>query len=268
MIKHGMTVTLLALFASIVHADDYLSPTNERVRLSLGFMYLSSATNFRVDSSTGVAGTPVNGESEFGLDKTDFEPKFQAMVRAGERNRVFFDYFNLDRTGDRTLTNSVIFRNVVLQTGDPVQTNLSLRTLGIGYGYSVVHREIFELALTISIHDTDISTRARVSTATRQIDQTEDQAGPLPTVGFDATYVISKRFYVEGAAQYFKASIDHFDGSLGFYNLAALYRFRPNVAFALGYNAVRADLSSRKSGDTGTFDFDTKGPEVFVRIAF
>jgi len=269
MIKLGIAVPVLALIAGLAHADDYLSPTNERVRLSLGFIYLSSSTDFRVDSSSGVTGTVIDGENEFGLDAKDFEPKFQAMVRAGERNRVFFDYFTLDRTGERTLVNGpVIFRDVVLETGDPVETDLSLRTLGISYGYSFIHRERFELAFTLGIHDTDTSTRARVSTSTRHIDQTEDVAGPLPTAGFDATYVVSKRFYFDGRAQYLKAHVSHFDGSLGFYEFDALYRLRPNISFALGYNLVKADLASTKTGDTGYFDFDTKGPELFVRVAF
>jgi hypothetical protein len=269
MIKLGMAVPVLALIAGLAHADDYLSPTNERVRLSLGFMYVSSSTDFRVDSSSGVTGTVIDGENEFGLDSKDFEPKFQAMVRAGERHRVFFDYFTLDRTGERTLVNGpVIFRDVVLDTGDPVETDLSLRTLGISYGYSFIHRERFELAFTLGIHDTDISTRARVSTLTRHIDQTEDVAGPLPTAGFDATYVVSKRFYFDGRGSYIKAHVSHFDGSLGFYEFDALYRLRPNISFALGYNLVKANLSSTKIGDTGYFDFDTKGPELFVRVAF
>jgi hypothetical protein len=269
MIKHGMAITLLTLIATLAHADDYLSPTNERVRLSLGFMHLSSSTDYRVDSSAGVTGTAIDGESEFGLDKSDFEPKFQAMVRAGARHRVFFDYFTLDRTGEKTLTNGpVVFRDVVLQTGDPVETDLSLRTLGIGYGYSIIHRERFEFAFTLAIHDTDISARARVSTSLRHVDQTEDQAGPFPTVGFDTTYVISKRFYFDGRAEYFKAHVDHLDGSLGYYELDAVYRLRPNISFAAGYTAVRAELSSRQSGNTGYFNFDSKGPELFVRVAF
>jgi hypothetical protein len=269
MIKLRMAVPVIALIAGLAHADDYLSPTNERVRLSLGFMYVSSSTNYRVDSSSDVTGTAINGENDFGLDKKDFEPKFQAMVRAGERHRVFFDYFTLDRTGEKTLTNGpVIFRDVILETGDPVETDLSLRTLGVSYGYSFIHRERFEFALTLGVHDTDISTRARVSTLTRHIDQTDDHAGPFPTVGFDTTYVVSKRFYFDGRAEYFRALVDHLDGSLGFYEVDALYRLRPNISFAVGYNLVKASLASTKTGDTGYFNFDTKGPELFVRVAF
>jgi len=268
MIKNGMVMLALALIASPAHADDYLSPTYERVRLSLGFMHTSSATDIRLDSSTGAPGTPVNAEREFGLDHSDFEPKFQAMVRVAERHRLRFDYFTLDRTGRAALAAPISFRDVGLIAGDPVQSSLSLRTLGITYEYSLVHREKFELAATLGVNTTDISARARVSTATRHVDQREDEAGPFPTIGVDATYVLSKRFYFDGRAQYLKVSVNHLDGSLGFYELAALYRLLPNVSFALGYNLVKAKLSSTQARQSGYFDFDSKGPELFVRVSF
>ena len=236
MIKNGMAVLTpalipaLALIATLAHADDYLSPTDERVRLSLGVMRVSSTTDLRLDSSAGVQGTPINAENDLGLDSSDFEAKFQAMVRVGERHRLRFDYFSLDRTGNTTLTTPIVFRDVVLQPTDPVQTELSLRTLGISYEYSFIHRETFELAATIGLNDTDISARARVSTETRHVDQREDQAGPFPTIGLDATYVVSKRFYFDARAQYFKLSVDHLTGTLTFYEAAALYRLRPNIA--------------------------------------
>jgi hypothetical protein len=268
MIKNGTALLTLALLAAAAHADDYLSPTDERIRLSLGFMHVSSTTSLQLDSGQGVPGTSVNAEKEFGLDRSDFEPKFQAMVRVGERSRLRFDYFTLDRTGQETLTAPIVFKDVVLQTGDPVDSNLSLRTLGISYEYSFLHREKFEVAATIGINDTDISARARVSSQTRHVDQTEDQAGPFPTFGLDATYVLSKRFYFDARAQYFKLAVDHLTGSLGFYEFAALYRLRANISFALGYTAAKATLDSRQPNDSGYFDFDSKGPEFFVRVAF
>jgi hypothetical protein len=275
MIKNGMAVLTFALaatsagLATIAHADDYPSPTDDRVRLSLGVMHLSSTTDLLLDSSQGVAGTPINAEHDLGLDSSDFEPKFQAMVRVGERNRLRFDYFTLDRTGNTIISGApIVFRDVVLPTGYPVQSDLNLRTLGISYGYSFLHSEKFEVAATVGINDTDISTRARISTETLHVDQREDQAGPFPTLGLDATYVVSQRFYFDARAQYFKIAIDHLDGSLGFYELDALYRFRPNVSFALGYTAVKAILDSRKPSNSGYFDFDSKGPEFFVRVAF
>src|SRR5277367_6415034 len=190
--KIGVVLAGLALFATLAHAEDYLSPTEERVRLSLGVVRVSNDTNLALDSSTGVPGTPVNGEQDFGLDKTDFEAKLQAMVRVGERHRLRFDYFSLDRTGNATAMEPIIFRDAVIQPGNPMDTSLSMRTLGITYEYSFLHSERYELAATLGVNETDISARVKVTTPAVHINQAEDQAGPFPTVGLDGTYVVSK----------------------------------------------------------------------------
>ena len=266
--KIGMVLAGLALFATLAHAEDYLSPTEERVRLSLGVVRLSNDTNLQLDSSAGVPGTPINAEDAFGLDKTDYEAKIEAMVRAGERHRFIFNYFSLDRSDSNTVTEPIVFRDIVLQPGDPLQSDLSIRTFGISYAYSFLHNDKYEVAAIIGINDTDISARARVQTPTRHVDQTEDQAGPLPTVGLAATYVVSKRFYLDGRAQYVKVRVDDLDGSLGIYELSALYRLRPNISFALGYSMLRASLTSAQVKQAGFFNIDSKGPEFFVRVAF
>jgi hypothetical protein len=266
--KNGLGLVALALFATLAHAEDYLSPTEERVRISLGVARYSNQTDIQINSSAGVAGTPINAENEFGLDKSDYEAKAQALVRVGERHRLRFDYFSLDRSGQATVTQPIVFRDVVLQPGDPLSSDLSIRTFGITYGYSFLHSDRYEVAATIGINDTDISARARVQTQTRHVNQTEDQAGPFPTLGLDATYVVSKRFYFDGRAQYFKVNINNIDGSLGIYELDGLYRLRPNVSFAVGYTSVRAHLASTQTRQSELFNFNSSGPEIFLRVAF
>jgi len=266
--KNGVGLVALALFATLAQAEDYSSPTEDRVRLSLGVVRYSNKTDIQINSSADVAGTPINAEDQFGLDKSDYEAKIQAMVRVGERHRLRFDYFSLDRSGQTTVTQPIVFRDVVLQPVDPLNSDLSIRTFGITYGYSFLHSDRYEVAATIGINDTDISARARVQTQARHVDQTEDQAGPFPTLGLDATYVVSKRFYLDGRAQYFRVHIDNIDGSLGIYELDALYRLRANVSFALGYTSVRAHLASTQTRQSGLFNFNSSGPEIFLRVAF
>ena len=58
MSKSVMPALVLALLAGAAHADgDYVSPTDDRVRVTLGAMHVSTETMVRVDSSTGVMGT-------------------------------------------------------------------------------------------------------------------------------------------------------------------------------------------------------------------
>jgi hypothetical protein len=263
-----MALLALAFMTTLAHAEDYLSPSEERVRISLGAMYLFNKTTIQLDSSTGVPGTPVNGEQDFGLDKHDLEGKIEAMVRVSERHRLWFNYFSLDRTGNATITQPIIFKDVVLQPGDPLDSTLSFRTLGITYGYSFLHSEKYEAAFLFGINSTDISARARVTTQTRHVDQTEDQAGPFPSAGLDGTYVLSKRFYLDARAQYFALHVNDLSGSLGMYEFDALYRLRPNISFALGFNAVLVHLSSTQTTTAGNFGLNTHGPAFFVRVAF
>src|SRR5882762_590664 len=115
--KSGVVLAPLALLATLAHAEDYLSPTEERVRLSLGVVRVSNNTNLQLDSSGGITGTPINLEDVFGLDKSDYEAKIQAMVRVGERHRLRFDYFSLDRTASTMVTQPIIFRDVLLLPG-------------------------------------------------------------------------------------------------------------------------------------------------------
>lgn len=269
MMRYGIAAALLALLAPLARADgDYVSPTEDRVRLSVGIMDLTNATTFRVDSSTGVPGTPINGESDFGLDHSDIEPKFQLTVRAGERNRLRIDYFTLDRTGSTIVQSPIVFRDSVLQVGDPLQSELDLRMLGLTYGYSFLHTQRYEVAATLGIWSVDISAQAKVATEAVHINQREDEAGPFPTPGLDATWVLSERFYLDARVQYLSVQVHQLNGSLGFGELDALYRFRPNVSFALGYTDTRAHLASTQTDNSGFFDVSSKGPQFFVRVAF
>lgn len=260
----------VALAAGPVHAEDYISPTDDRVRLTLGITRTMATTNLRVDTASGATGTALNGESDLGLDRARIEPKFEAMVRASVRHRLRLDYFTLVRSDIKKLaqTTPVQFGNIVLLPGNPVLTDLDLRSLGITYEYSFIHRERLEVAGTFGLNVIDISARVRVQTPSRHLDQSEDLAGPYPAPGLDATWVVSRRFDLNLRGQYLKLSINNLDGSLGKYDLDALYRFRPNVYFGLGYDMVKVHLSSRQAKDSGMFKIDTNGPALFVRVAF
>jgi hypothetical protein len=269
----AFTLFLAGVAAQHCAADDYFSPTDERVRLSLGAMYLSSSTSLQLDPSTGVGagtgGTYINAEQDFGLSRSNFEPKFDATVRVETRHRLSLDYFTLDRSGDATVGSStIVFKNVKFLPGDPLETQLSLRLVGLTYGYSFWHSPTLEIAGTLGVHATDISALAKVETQSMHIIQTDDQAGPLPTVGIDATWVASRRFYFDGRVQYVRVHLNDLTGSLGIYDFDALYRYRYNIAFGLGYTALRASLSSTKTSDAGFFNLNTDGPEMFFRIAF
>jgi len=176
----------LSLAATLVHADDYLSPTNERVRLSLGFMHLSSTTDLRLDSGQGLPGTSINAEDVFGLDSSDFEPKFQAMVRVGERHRLRFDILLWIGPADHAH-----------RPGRVPECGVADRRSGefqLEHAHARHHLRILvspsreiRTGRNHRRHDTDISARARVATQTRHVDPARRPGRPIPDArpGFD-----------------------------------------------------------------------------------
>jgi hypothetical protein len=260
---------LLALRAPLARADsDYISPSDDRVRVSLGVMKISSSTTIRADSTTGVVGTVIDGESQFGLDKSDYEPAFEVMMRAGTRNRLWLNYFTLDRDGGSTVQEPISFRDVVLQPGEPLQSELDLRVLTITYGYSFWRSEKLELAATLGVSSVQLNAQAKVATELVHVNETETAAGPYPTPGFAATWSVSKHFYLDGRFQYLNLHVDNLDGSLLLSEIDAVYRIRPNFAVALGYTEVKTHIDSTKDSDSGLFDVTSKGPLLFVRVSF
>ena len=269
--RMGLFGMALTLSASAALADaDYFSPTDERLAISLGVAHLSPSTTLRVDNSTGTAGTTFNGENDLGLDSSRVEPKFEAAVRTGGTTRLFFDYFMLDRDDTKVLVAQApeSFGNITLLPGDPVQTTMTMRVFGVGFGHSFLHFEKFELTGLIAINDVELDASLRVQSPTRHLYDAQSLAGPFPTPGLTATWVISKRFYVDAAAKYMKINIDHLSGTLSVYDADIFFRLHPNVALALGYSDNRLNLISRQSATQGAFNFDAKGPELFVRVAF
>ena len=205
--KNGFALAALALFATLAHADDYLSPTEERVRLSLGVdppleRHRPAARQqrraCRVRRSTR--------RTSWAWTRTTTTPSFKPWCACGNGTGCGSIISPWIAPAQTTITEPIIFRDVVLQPGDPVlrpsiaHLRHHLRILVPPY------REVRGRGRP-SASPTPTSPRARASAPRRGTwIRSEDQAGPFPTVGLDATYVISKRFYVDGRAQYLKVS--------------------------------------------------------------
>ena len=265
-----IAAALLSAVAGSARGDDaYESPTLDKIRVSLGINQTNATTSFQLNSSDGTPGTVIDGENTLGLAPKQVDPEFEVEVRAGERSRLRINYAALDRDDTRTLTGvPLLYGGRMLLLNDPVETNLSIRAFGLTYGYSFVRNDRLELAATLGVSDVDINSRITVATATRHVDIIHSFAGPFPTPGLEVTWVLSRRFYIDGHAQYLKASINKLSASTGQYELHALYRLRPNISFALGYSSLTSDLTSRKPGSEGFADFRARGPQFFVRVSF
>ena len=98
--------------------------------------------------------------------------------------------------------------------------------------------------------------------------ETFDGAGPFGTVAIDGTLLMSQRWSFNVRAQYLSLNFNSNSGALGDYHADVQYRWRPNLAFGLGYESTHAHVVVNNSNPNGEMTFDVRGGELFVRASF
>jgi hypothetical protein len=102
----------------------------------------------------------------------------------------------------------------------------------------------------------------------RNLRQEVSGAGAFPTIPLDLTWRISRRFAVTARGQYFRASVNHFQGSLAEYHGDVQYRWKPNFSVGAGYTVMRAFLNVNDANFPGLFRLNNGGPEAFFKVSF
>ena len=242
------------------------SPITDHFAMRGVYFQPTLTTAGRFDSDVGTPGTPFSGETDLALDDVANQGRMELLFRMRDRHRLRVDYLKLDRFGDTRLTRAIDFRNRRYNLADRVESNLDLRLMGFTYSWSVLRRESFEIGLGLGLHLVEAEARAEVRS--RSIRETGSGTGALPTLGVDGTWRFARRWSVSGRFQYLSVGLSDVKGSFTDLHADVQYRWKPNVAFGLGYSGIKLDADVKSSSLPGTLVIDAKGPEGFFRVSF
>ena len=242
------------------------SPITDYFSLRASFFAPTVDTDARFDSRTGRVGTPLSAERDLGMDGKIDQGRAELIFRMRPRHRLRVDYFKLDRDGNTILAKTINFGNSTYNANDHVISTIGWRMLGLSYSYSVVRTKRFELGLGLGLHIVQAEASALVRS--RNIRDDGTAVGALPTAVLDGTWQFSRRWSVNAHVQRLSLSVSDVSGSYGDYHLDAQYRWRPNMAFGVGYTALKTDVTTKGSNLPGIFAMNTRGPEAFFRVSF
>lgn len=243
---------------------------NDQFTLQAAVIRSSNTTALRYDPSSGGSGTDLAVEPDLGLAKQKLIGRGEVAFRIRERHRVrLSNYFvPLDRSGNSVLKSPIVFGNTTYNTGETVQSSLSLRVLALTYAYSFLRTDRYELAGTVGADVLNVE--ATATDIARLRSERQDRAAPAPLVGVEGTARLGGRFYVEGRAQYLRVIISGTHGSFKNFEADLLYRLHPNATLGLGYTGFNVGVSQNILGGTqnGYFGLRSVGPQLFVRVGF
>ena len=241
---------------------------DDRFEIGGTFVFSSSDTSLRVDSSAGAPGTTLNGESDLALPHKKLIGELDVMFRPAERHTVRVNYLFLPLSRDATtaLKQPINFKDSSYSTGDVVSSQLDIKLEGLTYTYSFIKNDRVELGAGLGVDLIEVSAQANVPA--RLAEQHQETSAPVPLGTIDATYRFSSRWYAQGDWQYMRATVNHIYGSVATWQLGALYRVNPNVTLGVGFQSYHVTVDSRKVGDTGLFTIKTTGPMISARVGF
>jgi hypothetical protein len=250
----------------------YPSPITDHFYIQGTAFDPAMSTTLRVDAQSpgggepGAAGTLVSGERDLGLRSRVPQGAIQLMFRLRERSKLRVDYFGTSRNGDQVLSRQILFGDQVFNPGDRTTSSLDWRSFQLTYTYSFLRTANFELGTGLAVAFLEADARGAVQA--KRLEQEVSGAGAFPTFPLDFAWRISRRFAFTTRAQYFKASLNGFQGSMGEYHGDFQYRWKPNFTIGTGYTRLKSSLDVNEASFPGLFRLDVRGPEFFVKASF
>ena len=243
------------------------SPITDKFAIRGGILIGTASTNGHVDDpNSAIPGTPISFEQDLGLTPDVHQGRVEFIFRLRERSRVRVDMWELNRSAVATPKSDIVFGDVTLTPADVVNSNFDWRQIDVTYTYSLLRGRRYELGLGLGAHA--IQGEADTRVWARAVHESFTGAGPFATVAIDGTWLISQRYSLNARAQYMSLNFNSNSGALGDYHVDLQYRWRPNLAFGLGYESTHAHVEVRNSDPNGEMTLDVHGGELFVRASF
>ena len=266
------TLAPTSLFAEVsgdLESQAVLSPFYFRV----GAYLLDSTTLARVDGREGNIGSRLDFEDDLGLDERKETLLTGFRWRFRDRHFLELEYFNLKRFGRKRIETEITFRDQVYPIGANLDSSFTTEVTRASYGYRVVRRDDWGLAVSGGVHVTRLNARLdglvfdNVDPPFRSREVASVTA-PLPVFGLSGARRLGDKWGLIARGQFFFLDVDDVKGKIT--HLAAYLEhntFR-NVGFGLGYDWFRIDVDTADTNWRGSVDVQFRGPMVFVQASF
>jgi hypothetical protein len=255
-------------------ADDAPNILSDPFQLSLGTFAFTSDTEIRFDGDTS-AGTPVDWENTFGGgDQTRFRVDGHWRFGDSGRHKVRFMWFNSSHSGSKTIEEDIHFGDVTFPVDAKVKADMGFDIYELAYEYAFLRRDTYEIAGTIGLHWTSLSSSLSAKASTSggnlegDIKREASVDAPLPVIGVRGLWALPHDFYIDAGAQFFSLSFDKYDGSLQDYRVMAVWQPKKWLGIGLGYNQFNVDVDVDGDKFNGNLNWKYHGPMLSYSAVF
>ncbi len=240
----------------------------------LSYFYPEISSTARLDlTATARPGTLIRLEDELDLDDRKSAPYLALGMRLGERWRLAFEYYVLNRSATKSITRQIEWGDTTFPVGVQLDSSFDTTIYRFSGGYSFYKDPRAEAGVSFGLHITDFATslagtgNGPSGTATFH-NEKRDVTVPLPTGGLYGTYRMTDQLALRGAVDLLSFKYDEYDGRLINWMAAIDWRFAKNWGAGIGYRYVDYKLEAESSDFRGEINYKFRGPTFFVNAAF
>lgn len=214
------------------------------------------------------------GDAQFGevfdLGGKKLIPRFDGVLRLGNRNRVIFDYFNFSKSAHATLSEDVALGDEVVPAGSSADLDAGIRIASLIYDFSLVERDAFSLGLQLGAEWAKLDATARAEAGDMDFHAEAREDGIAPLVGLRLTASPGERWLISAQAQHLDAGWGNFDFGGKIQRANAIVEYRVTEAFGIfgGYDRFKLRYARSGRDAAGALELEFKGPIVGFSAAF
>jgi hypothetical protein len=237
----------------------------DRFWIGIGAFLPKTATEAGLSSQTTGVGADIKFEDTLGMDSRKAVPVLMGRWRFAEHWRLEAEYFELNRSGQRTLNRDVTFGDRTFPAGSGVNSDFDFSDLRVSAGWSFFKRTDKEIGIGLGLHMAryDVSLRSNATGS----DQ-EDVLAPLPVISMYGQFALTNTWAVGARADLFALSYDNFDGRLTSIGIDVTWQPFRNVGFGAAYRTLFIDMEATKNSRVLKFEQTFEGPMLFMNVSW
>lgn len=237
---------------------------NDKLRITLGGFYADTNTSVRVDANTAL-GAEVNFEDLLGLSNRKLVGEANLYWRFGERWRLGVDYFSINRSGNRTLTQNVTWNGQTFTVGTNVNSQSKISDLRTTVGYSVFKRSDKELGIGVGLHWTGLMFSMDASGVGAE---SKSVTAPLPVLYMYSNVALTDTWAMSTRLDWLSLNYDKYSGSVRAVGFDFIYQPYTHVAFGVGWHAMILGLTVENPDSRMQARLGLQGPAANMSYSF
>jgi hypothetical protein len=258
----------LILFTPVARADDVI-PDHPALRdkfyFSVGAFVPKTSTSAQLDSTSLGAGANIDFERALGMTTQKIVPDVGFRWRFGERWRFEAEYFELNRSGDKVIEQSITWNGVTYAAGTEIFSKFNFSDIRTSVGYSFFKTKDKELGVSFGFHvaSYDVGLQAAGSG-----EQARKITAPLPVLSAYGQFALTDTWAVGARLDRFVVSYDNYSGNITSLGVDVNYQPFEHVGFGLAYRSLFIVFRATKPDYTATFNQSFQGPLLYMNASF